>query len=461
MNEYVIVLTLSRRSLSLQYHLGSGAPELRALGKGKWPAPLAFYVTPNEIVVGEEAVVAARGGNPQAYTDYFRLIRSGREFESAGERWPAAQLLLFGVEEYLRYFFREVWRGNLGSLEGNRERLPLVLCFEPDLDKDERVVVEKLFRDRGYASLQTVSSADIAGAWLNSVARLPYTLMAWSDGVDMYLILYRKGESAPVALRRLSAGLGRDGRIDVMAEQLWTDWIMRQSWGLVKENELPVLREVAQEFLRSGEAEIDGEVTLSDGYSYNYNINRNSLSSVATESSGGVALQRELQRFLDENGIADRGQVWLILRGDAAGSDYFRTQMQTGFGAVSGLDREMQEGIDRYLPSGGFMPRRPVRPAEQPEAPSRLVCREFNVTLDLKDGALIGRVEGPYASRLSTFKFISARHAMLTRDGSQWIIADVGSRNGTAVNGKWCYTPLPFRKGDTVRLGNFYDFIAE
>lgn len=94
--------------------------------------------------------------------------------------------------------------------------------------------------------------------------------------------------------------------------------------------------------------------------------------------------------------------------------------------------------------------------------PTRLVCREMmNLTIDLADGALIGRVEGPYASKLSPLKFISARHATLRKDGDRWIIADVGSRNGTAVNGQWCYSPLPFGKGDTVRLGNAYDFIAE
>ncbi|MDE5881261.1 MAG: FHA domain-containing protein, partial [Muribaculaceae bacterium] len=54
----------------------------------------------------------------------------------------------------------------------------------------------------------------------------------------------------------------------------------------------------------------------------------------------------------------------------------------------------------------------------------------------------------------------SASHATLKKEGDHWIIADVGSRNGTAVNGKWCFSPLPFRKGDIVRIGNFYDFRA-
>lgn len=107
-------------------------------------------------------------------------------------------------------------------------------------------------------------------------------------------------------------------------------------------------------------------------------------------------------------------------------------------------------------PGGG---EQPVRPAID-DAPTMLVCDAQNVALQLVDGALIGRVYGLYSSQLAGLQFISASHATLKKEGDHWIIADVGSRNGTAVNGKWCFSPLPFRKGDIVRIGNFYDFRA-
>ncbi len=97
---------------------------------------------------------------------------------------------------------------------------------------------------------------------------------------------------------------------------------------------------------------------------------------------------------------------------------------------------------------------------ETEEAPTKLVCEAQNVTLELIDGALIGRVNGPYFSQLSGLQFISASHAMLKKMDDHWVITDVGSRNGTAVNGKWCIHPLPFRKGDIVMIANFYDFKA-
>lgn len=99
--------------------------------------------------------------------------------------------------------------------------------------------------------------------------------------------------------------------------------------------------------------------------------------------------------------------------------------------------------------------------AANPQPPTRLVCKAENITLNLVDGALIGRVEGMYASQLGRLEYISARHATLKRGSDCWVIEDVGSRNGTAVNGQWCFIPLPFRKGDVVRIANFYDFVAE
>ncbi len=103
--------------------------------------------------------------------------------------------------------------------------------------------------------------------------------------------------------------------------------------------------------------------------------------------------------------------------------------------------------------AGGTTPR--------PAMPTRLVSKELGITITLSEGLVIGRVEGPYASKLSSLKFLSARHASFRRDNDGWIIADEGSRNGTAVNGQWCYTPLHFKAGDLVRLANSYDFIAE
>ena len=94
---------------------------------------------------------------------------------------------------------------------------------------------------------------------------------------------------------------------------------------------------------------------------------------------------------------------------------------------------------------------------------SYLVCQAEQVSIPLINGAVIGRTAGDYANILGKCIYISGIHARLTQNGSVWSITDLGSRNGTKVNGVACQpnVPMAFKTGDTIRLGAFYDFIAE
>jgi hypothetical protein len=47
---------------------------------------------------------------------------------------------------------------------------------------------------------------------------------------------------------------------------------------------------------------------------------------------------------------------------------------------------------------------------------------------------------------------VSRRHAMLVRDGDRVIITDLGSSNGTFINGRWV-TQAEVRPGDKLQLG--------
>ena len=48
---------------------------------------------------------------------------------------------------------------------------------------------------------------------------------------------------------------------------------------------------------------------------------------------------------------------------------------------------------------------------------------------------------------------VSKEHAEFTLVGELWHIHDLGSRNGTRVNGQDAATPLPLRPGDTIQVG--------
>ncbi|MDO4319631.1 MAG: FHA domain-containing protein [Bacteroidales bacterium] len=109
-------------------------------------------------------------------------------------------------------------------------------------------------------------------------------------------------------------------------------------------------------------------------------------------------------------------------------------------------------------PAGGPAPVGQPKPAGQLQA---ITCAAMGVRLPLRAGAVIGRVNGDYKDLLARFDYISGTHARLDCNGGEWTITDLGSRNGTAVNGVPCSGAVPLHKGDVVRFARFYDFMVE
>jgi hypothetical protein len=49
---------------------------------------------------------------------------------------------------------------------------------------------------------------------------------------------------------------------------------------------------------------------------------------------------------------------------------------------------------------------------------------------------------------------VSRRHAQLARAEDGWLLSDIGSHNGTRINGWLVREPVPLRPGDTVQFGS-------
>ena len=95
------------------------------------------------------------------------------------------------------------------------------------------------------------------------------------------------------------------------------------------------------------------------------------------------------------------------------------------------------------------------RPTGNPE----LVVEESEVLapqtrFDLKDGATsVGRSSTSDVV-LKSDDYASGRHAQLTRHGGLLYVEDLGSTNGTFVNGRKTVGATPVRNGDNVRIGS-------
>jgi len=64
----------------------------------------------------------------------------------------------------------------------------------------------------------------------------------------------------------------------------------------------------------------------------------------------------------------------------------------------------------------------------------------------------IGRAPG-CAVALPTDTFVSQVHARVFRRGDEYWVEDLGSTNGTLVNGRRLTGPAPLRKGDRLQVG--------
>lgn len=72
----------------------------------------------------------------------------------------------------------------------------------------------------------------------------------------------------------------------------------------------------------------------------------------------------------------------------------------------------------------------------------------------LQDGETsVGRSSGS-SIVLKSDDYASGQHAQLTRHGGLLYVEDLGSTNGTFVNGRKTVGATPLRDGDTVRIGS-------
>ena len=103
-------------------------------------------------------------------------------------------------------------------------------------------------------------------------------------------------------------------------------------------------------------------------------------------------------------------------------------------------------------------PRRRARPAERRDggAPRLIVVaamgHEPGRTFDVGDGAMFGRADG--ADIHVEDQFASSSHARIYDRGGAMYLEDMGSTNGTYLNGRKVKSAEPLGTGDTIRIGD-------
>jgi len=94
-------------------------------------------------------------------------------------------------------------------------------------------------------------------------------------------------------------------------------------------------------------------------------------------------------------------------------------------------------------------PRRERKPGARARG-ARLVVGNREVALPGRGELVIGR--GPESDLRVADAFASSRHCVVAGDGRRWWVRDLGSRNGTKVNGE-AVVERELRDGDRLEVG--------
>jgi len=84
------------------------------------------------------------------------------------------------------------------------------------------------------------------------------------------------------------------------------------------------------------------------------------------------------------------------------------------------------------------------------------LCYLEGWNIEVKDGDILGRTNGPHTVTLGKFPVISSNHAKVTRKNNEWFITDLNSTNKTYVNGVKLEPNVPtkIKQDDVVILAN-------
>lgn len=348
-DSYKIIISLSHHRISYEYWLRDAENKLVAMPGGRWPAPLAFFCSPQGMVeVGESAARAAKNGIANAYDNYFERLEEDRTYQYGGHSRPIRNLLLDGSEAIFNDFFRKVLLNRLGSLNDNRANMPLTIVCESDVKPNEWALLHGIFSDCGYSRVKVVDYDKYIGRYIKERLAPLYpcekVLVVWTEGTDLTFTLYDVNSPDPLR-QNTYPGLGVDPRKEYVKTLIW-DQVRGQNPWLDRAEEEDALDKAATDFFLSGAPLVNDTVQLSDG-GYNYTLNRTSIDYF--QSNEGNTLKATLDRFLRDNGIESRNRTMLLLRGIAAGNTYFENNLSQGFRTVIKTDKKLRENTLNYL----------------------------------------------------------------------------------------------------------------
>ena len=314
--------------------------------------PFAIECVGNEFVIGKSALESAtKQLAPNAFANIFDTCKEMRTFRFAGRDEQLNKLPFYAIKDYVGKILSDCFYGEVGNIDSNVSRLPLVFLFTPELDTDKKLFITSPFEKGGFQNICSISYHQlllpIVMDSLPEKKKPKVAIMVSVDKNDLILQFYDAVTDKLLADLVRIKGQGSDPRLKQAMDLIWAG--LNNYNYQPREPEENVLRDAALKFLNSNLRTVNDVLCMSDGSMQDYCLSRDELDMSAIGEACRL-ISYHLNEALINNGLSIQ-QCQIILVGNAA-TDYFEnifSQMALVYPVKKVLEKEKNLMLDRLL----------------------------------------------------------------------------------------------------------------
>ena len=314
--------------------------------------PFAIECVGNEFVIGKSALESAtKQLAPNAFANIFDTCKEMRTFRFAGRDEQLNKLPFYAIKDYVGKILSDCFYGEVGNIDSNVSRLPLVFLFTPELDTDKKLFITSPFEKGGFQNICSISYHQlllpIVMDSLPEKKKPKVAIMVSVDKNDLILQFYDAVTDKLLADLVRIKGQGSDPRLKQAMDLVWAG--LNNYNYQPREPEENVLRDAALKFLNSNLRTVNDVLCMSDGSMQDYCLSRDELDMSAIGEACRL-VSHHLNEALINKGLSIQ-QCQIILVGNAA-TDYFEnifSQMALAYPVKKVLEKEKNLMLDRLL----------------------------------------------------------------------------------------------------------------
>ncbi len=338
---YAVVIHLTSKNVKMLYTIGKNAFAYYPLDNNVSEMPLAFYVSGDQLSMGEYAVQRAREKDPNAYTDYFSLLDSSDTFSLNGGQYSLSMLLVKGMEPYLTSFLKDKISVPEFDIERAYNEMPLFLSFADEVLPEKASQVCDTFYEEGFHCATQVSINDILFSTMSNNDRGKVILSGRKDSLYVSFYPYK---AQPAAFTHKIDGVGLDPRYRICANYIY-EQLCEKHPGIVisKEANWETLQQESQKVMESDSAIYMGQVYLNEGVTLDYMIMKMKLNALLANDTGAQNVLSEVEHVIYDANIQP-SQIDLVLEG-SVNTDYFIKLFKQHFSQVFHITEQIRKQI--------------------------------------------------------------------------------------------------------------------